>query len=65
MKLGPRFLAKYLKVMSIIAIVSAFLDMIAWIVLGFKIPSWAAAIAWLGSGLMFFATAKLLEEVKT
>jgi len=65
MKLGPRFLIRYLKIMSTVAIISAVLDLIMWITIRFQVPAWAAAVAWLGSGLIFFATAKLLEEVKT
>jgi len=65
MKLSSQFLVRYLKLMSIIAIVSAILDGILYITIGFEIPSWAAAAAWFGSGLMFFATAKIIEmEVK-
>ena len=62
LRLSPRFLVKYLKAMSIIAIVSAMLDGILYIMIGFEIPSWAAAAAWFGNGLMFLAVAKLIEQ---
>ena len=64
MKLSPGFLAKYLKLMSTLAIISAVLDLIMWITIRFQVPAWAVGIAWLGAGLMFWAVGKLIEEVK-
>ena len=65
MKLTPKFLSKYLKLMAGVALFSAMMDVIMWITIRFRIPSWAGALAWFGSGLMFWAVGKLVEsEVK-
>jgi len=65
MKISSKFLSKYLKGMAVIAGISGVIDILLYPLFGFMVPSTVLGLTWFASSVLFFAVAKLLEEVKT
>ncbi|RLG16251.1 hypothetical protein DRN63_04410 [Nanoarchaeota archaeon] len=61
-KLSPKFLTKYLKIMGLIAGVSGVLDTVLYFMTGFMVPSIVLGATWFTTAILLVATGKLIEE---